>query len=324
VILTKVFDKLCFGGSVLGWSVSEKNSQRLLSYFVANGGGYIDTSDYYSEWVPGNQGGESELIIGNWHHKNSLRRDISIITKVGISKNRPGFNSQNILEAANDSLKRLKTDYIDVYMPHRDLNSHEQQNWCESATRLHKEGKILSIGFSHCKLETMQSIVNLLNGESVPISIVESNFNLLEQDESKLSVQWAEASGFQFMAARGLAGGFLSGKYRRHSNQQIRILFGILSHLRSRGKVAIKQSYRSSLNSASVASYIIDDNYVLLKSVQKLARKYDVSAASIVYSWLISQQGINLACISFRTLAQLRSMRIVALEESETNALQIK
>jgi aryl-alcohol dehydrogenase-like predicted oxidoreductase len=314
-------DELCIGGSVFGWSVSKKKSYEILDKFLALGGKVIDTSDFYSQWVPGNQGGESESIIGEWHRAKSNRSQIRIITKVGLSAKRLGFHPKNIVNAAEDSLARLKSDYIDVYMPHRDMNLAEQDQWCESIEKLFKQGKILSIGFSHCSLLTMKRVRELLRTTNLPISIVESNFNCIERDVEKEIIPWTQQNGFEFMAARALAGGFLTGKYHRLTSHRARVLLGTLSHLSSRGIVALRKEYRASLNSSSVSVYMNNQHEIVLSAMRKLARKYEVNTASIAYSWLLHQNGVKMACMSFRTLHQLASLKRVVLQEDEISLL---
>src|SRR5690606_23257206 len=113
---------IVFGGNIFGWTIDEKKSFEILDAFVDAGFNAIDTADSYSAWVPGNSGGESEKIIGNWLQKSGKRESIIIATKVGweISPERKGLKKQYILDSVENSLKNLKTDYIDLYQAHRD------------------------------------------------------------------------------------------------------------------------------------------------------------------------------------------------------------
>src|SRR5579859_4065499 len=112
---------LMLGGNVFGWTADEATSFKILDAFVAAGLDFIDTADSYSAWVPGNQGGESETIIGKWFKRSGKRDQVVLATKVGSLATRPGLTRDNILKAADDSLRRLQTDHIDVYFSHRDF-----------------------------------------------------------------------------------------------------------------------------------------------------------------------------------------------------------
>jgi aryl-alcohol dehydrogenase-like predicted oxidoreductase len=111
---------ICFGGNVFGWTTDEKRSFELLDAFVAAGFNFIDTADVYSRWVPGHQGGESETIIGNWMKSRGNRASVVIATKVGMEMGgRIGLSKAHVLASVEGSLKRLQTDYIDLYQSHK-------------------------------------------------------------------------------------------------------------------------------------------------------------------------------------------------------------
>ena len=111
---------LCLGGNVFGFSADVKNSEAVLDYFFDNGGNFVDTADMYSQWAPGHVGGESETIIGNWMKRRANRSQMIVATKVAKLDTRPGLKPANILAACEDSLRRLQTDYIDLYYAHQD------------------------------------------------------------------------------------------------------------------------------------------------------------------------------------------------------------
>ena len=312
------WSSLVLGGSTFGWSSSAAESKRILDFFTSHGGHVIDTSDFYSEWVPGNQGGESESILGQWIEKNKKRSEIELITKVGILSTRQGFSASNIYAASNDSLRRLKTDYIDVYMPHRTPKYDELEEFIEAFAKLFKSGKILSVGFSHCNFHDLQKIALELGDQRVPIKYVEDNFNLLERENFESTIPWTIRNDIEFIAARGLAGGFLTGKYKGlQENQYVRIISGQLSHFLSSGPKAIRKGYRASLSSASVAPYLRQDWDNLFSVLEHIARERQTTVASIVLSWTLSQVGVSKTCVSFRTCRQLKSTRIFTLDYEE-------
>ena len=322
------FQRVIFGGSVLGWSINEEKSQKVLDFFKERGGLSIDTSDFYSEWVPGNSGGESERIIGNWMEDRNCRRDIKVITKVGLYSKRIGLSRENILRAADDSLKRLKTDYIDVYMPHRTPTEEEFEGFVDAMSKLNRNGLIKSVGFSHCSPDNLETLAYLLLEKDIPISICEDNFNIIEREASEKKIPLATGFGMQFIAARGLAGGFLSGKYSGiGKNYHFRIVRGQISHSFSSGAKALSKKYRSSLTSASISKYLELDTNHLFSTLKKISNVHEVNTASIAISWILLQKSISGVCVSFRSIDQLKSLQLVNLsnrEVGELNSISLK
>lgn len=311
-------ERLVLGTSVFGWSIREDASHELIDSFVSRNGRILDTSDYYSEWVPGNRGGESEQIIGNWLQRSRNREKIEIITKVGLLGQRKGLSKDNILAASEDSLRRLKSDYIDVYMPHKTPNLEEVEDFVEAFSILFSSGKIRSIGFSHCHFGDLEKLVSEFSARSIPVKYVEDNFNLLERENLETTIPWTQRNHIDFIAARGLAGGFLSGKYKGiQKNRYVRIISGQLLHLFSAGPKAIQQGYRSSLTSASVSPYLKIDLSNLFQVLQRISRERGTSVASVVLSWTLSQAGVSQTCVSFRTSRQLKSTKIFNLDYEE-------
>src|SRR5512142_1041086 len=142
---------LAFGGNVFGWTADEPTSFRLLDAFVAAGCNLIDTADIYSAWVPGNKGGESETVLGKWLKASGNRRKVLIATKVGMEMgpNRKGLSKSYILNAAEDSLRRLRTDYIDLYQSHADDPETPLEETLEAYETLISQGKIKAAGASN-------------------------------------------------------------------------------------------------------------------------------------------------------------------------------
>src|SRR5260221_1832015 len=145
------FAPLMFGGNVFGWTIDEPTSHGLLDAFVAAGFNAIDTADVYSTWVPGHQGGESETIIGSWLKKRGGRDKVIIATKVGseMSEGRKGLSKAYILRAVEDSLRRLQTDYIDLYQSHRDDSETPLEETLAAYDQLLRQGKVRAIGASN-------------------------------------------------------------------------------------------------------------------------------------------------------------------------------
>src|ERR1700712_5706396 len=142
------FGPLVLGGNTFGWTSDRDESFAVLDAFVAAGGRSIDTADVYSAWIPGNSGGESETIIGEWLAKRGHRDDVVIGTKVFSLAERPGLTPANIHAAVDDSLRRLQTDYIDLYYAHRDDETVDQQDYIAAFDALIKAGKVREVGAS--------------------------------------------------------------------------------------------------------------------------------------------------------------------------------
>src|ERR1700759_3090238 len=141
----------CFGGNVFGWTADEKTSFDLLDAFVDSGFDFVDTADVYSIWVPGNKGGDSETIIGNWLKRSGKRDKVIIATKVGkqMGPDKKGLSKAYITKAVEDSLKRLQTDHIDLYQSHDDDKDTSLTETLETFTGLIKAGKVRAIGASN-------------------------------------------------------------------------------------------------------------------------------------------------------------------------------
>src|SRR5690348_6408634 len=142
---------LALGGNVFGWTVEEPAAFRLFDAFVSAGFNLIDTADIYPRWVPGNQGGESEEIIGNWLKRSGKRNEVIVATKVGMDmgEGKKGLSKDYILRSADDSLRRLQTDYIDLYQSHQDDPETPLEETLEAYAQLIKEGKVRAIGASN-------------------------------------------------------------------------------------------------------------------------------------------------------------------------------
>ena len=155
---------IVFGGNVLGWTADQATGFKVLDAFVAAGFNAIDTADTYSRWVPGNKGGESETIIGNWLKKRGRRDNVLIFTKVGheMAPDKKGLSRRYIKAEFEDSLRRLQTDYVDLYQSHRDDASVPMEETMETYSALIKEGKVRALAITAKKrLETLPNVPTL-------------------------------------------------------------------------------------------------------------------------------------------------------------------
>lgn len=209
---------LMLGGNVFGWTADRRASFAVLDCFAEAGGALIDTADFYSKWVPGNEGGESETLLGNWM-KTSRRRDQMVIaTKVGMldGEGGSGLQPERIIRAAEESLKRLQTDVIDIYFAHIDDPATPFEQSLGAFQRLIDDGKIRAIGASNFTAERMQQALDVAKSCGLPrFQYIEPKYNLVVRDVYEGALQkLALAEDIAVTPFYGLGGGYLTGKYR--------------------------------------------------------------------------------------------------------------
>lgn len=286
---------LCLGGNVFGWSADEAQSHDVLDAFASHGGNFIDTADVYSEWKDGNKGGESETIIGSWLKKRNNRSEIVIATKVAKLSTRPGLKASNIKAAVDDSLKRLQTDYIDIYYAHEDDQTTSLEETLQAFTEIIESGKVRYIAASNYSALRLEEALKISRDNNFAQYIaVQNHYNLLERKEYEstmvTTLQKYGISGIPYFA---LARGFLSGKYRK-------------------GQVV------DSVRAGGVASYLNDSGYELIEKLEVLAQKYNTSISAISIAWLRAQPTISAPIASARTVEQLHEiMPLITLTKEE-------
>jgi aryl-alcohol dehydrogenase-like predicted oxidoreductase len=286
---------LCLGGNIFGWSADEAQSHDVLDVFVSHGGNFIDTADVYSEWKEGNKGGESEAIIGSWLKKRNNRSEIVIATKVAKLSTRPGLKASNIKDAVDDSLKRLQTDYIDIYYAHEDDQATPLEETLEAFTEIIKSGKVRYIAASNYSAPRLEEALKVSHDNNFAQYIaVQNHYNLLERkDYESTMVPTMQKYGISGIPYFALARGFLSGKYRK-------------------GQVV------DSVRAGGVASYLNDSGYAIIKKLDALAQKYNTSISAISIAWLRAQPTISAPIASARTVDQLREiMPLITLTTEE-------
>lgn len=281
---------LVFGGNVFGWTADEKTSFTLLDAFFDEGLNAIDTADVYSNWVEGNKGGESETIIGKWIAANpGKRHKMILITKVGsdmLKSGHKGLSEHWIEKAVDDSLRRLKTDVIDLYLSHKPDPETPHEETLDAYNRLFKAGKIRAVGCSNFDTAQLQSALEVANREHLPAyQVVEPEYNLYDRktfDDTLRDLCVKEDIGV--ITYYSLASGFLSGKYRSQADTE--------GH--PRGK--------------DVAKYINDRGLAILKGLDTVAKYHNASDAEVALAWLIAQKGVTAPIASATRLDQLQSL----------------
>jgi aryl-alcohol dehydrogenase-like predicted oxidoreductase len=293
-----VVHPLCLGGNVFGWTADEKQSHDVLNAYASHGGNFIDTADVYSEWKEGNKGGESETIIGTWL-KSRDRSKFVIATKVAKLSTRPGLRPENIIAACNDSLKRLQTDYIDIYYSHNDDPEVPMEETLGAYAQLISEGKVRHIAASQHTGARLQEALNISKEQGLPQYIaLQDHYNLMERTPFESEQQEVLATnGLSALPFFSLARGFLSGKYRK-------------------GVVV------DSVRADGVKEYQDEQGWTVLASLDEIAKAHNSSVSAIALAWLRANPQVSTPIASARTVKQLiEIIEVVHLSEFEVKKL---
>lgn len=279
---------LCLGGNVFGWTVDEAASFKLLDAYAEEGLNFIDTADVYSTWVPGNKGGESESIIGNWMKARGNRTKFVIATKVGseMGPGKKGLSRTYIRSAVEASLQRLQTDYIDLYQSHRDDPNTPQQETLEVYAELIKEGKVRAIGASNFTAARLQEALEVSGKHGLPrYESLQPEYNLYNRKdyESELESLCLQQE-IGVIPYYGLASGFLTGKYRSEAD------FG------------------KSPRGGRMSEYLNDRGRRILGAMDEIAASKNASVAQIALAWLMARPGLTAPIASATSLEQMKDL----------------
>lgn len=279
------FGPLVLGGNTFGWTSSAQESHAVLDAFVGAGGRSIDTADVYSAWVPGNSGGDSERIIGDWLVARGRRDDVVIGTKVSSLAARKGLSPDNIRGAVDESLQRLRTDYIDLYYAHYDDPAVPQEEYVGVFDELVKAGKVLEIGASNFEPARLKSAVAVADeAGQTRFTVAQDHFNLIEREYVDVLAPTVAELGLVELPYYSLASGFLTGKYRPGSSVD-------------------------SVRAGGAARYLEDDrNVALLASLDVVAADHGVSVTAVALAWLRQQPTVAAPVASARTVEQLGAL----------------
>jgi aryl-alcohol dehydrogenase-like predicted oxidoreductase len=275
----------CFGGNVFGWTVDEQQSFEILDAFVDSGLEFIDTADVYSKWVPGNKGGESETIIGNWLKKSGRRDKVVIATKVGkpMGEGKRGLSKAYITKAVEDSLTRLQTDYIDLYQSHDDDKDTPLEETLSTFTDLIKQGKVRAIGASNYSATRLTQALDVSKANNLArYETLQPEYNLYDREgyEKDLEPLCIE-NNIGVITFYSLASGFLTGKYRSEADL---------------GKSA---------RGGGVKKYLTPRGFKILAALDEVAAQYKTTPASVAIAWVIARPGITAPIASATSLKQL-------------------
>lgn len=279
---------LAFGGNVFGWTVDEQTSFTLLDTFVSAGFNLIDTADMYSRFAPGNRGGESETILGKWLKQGGRRDKVIIATKVGLEMGpgRKGLSKLYILRAVEDSLRRLQTDYIDLYQSHRDDPETALDETLQAYAQLMEQGKVRAIGASNYSAERLSYALALSRRHALPrYESLQTEYNLYDRAEyeEKLEPVCIE-NGLGVLSYFSLASGFLTGKYSS----------AVDAANKARGDF--------------VKKYLNERGFRIVDALQQMAKRLQSTPAQVALAWLIARPTVTAPIASATSLTQLKEL----------------
>lgn len=277
-----------FGGNVFGWTADKQTSFDLLDKFIGSGFNGIDTADVYSRWAAGNSGGESEAIIGQWVKERKNRHEVVVMTKVGsdMGDGKKGLRKDYIIRAAEDSLKRLQTDYIDLYQTHFDEETTPVEEMLEAYARLIKDGKVRWVGTSNMSVERIRESIRAHNEKGLP------KYQTLQPHYNLYAREWYETN-YEPLAFRydlgvityySLESGFLTGKYRTADD--------------------ISKSPRG----GKMQNYFNGRGTKILNALELVSQQYHTTPAAVALAWLIQRPSVTAPIVSATQVQQLDSM----------------
>ncbi|WFR95434.1 aldo/keto reductase [Rhizobium tumorigenes] len=280
---------IVFGGNVFGWTADEKTSFDILDAFFGAGFNTIDTADVYSRWVPTNKGGDSEEIIGKWLKLGHVARDKAIIiTKVGseMGPDKKGLKESYILKAVEDSLRRLQTDYIDLYLSHWADPETPYEETLGAYAKLRQQGKIRAVGCSNLDAAQLQASLDAAEKTGVQrYDVLQPEYNLYDRGsfEGPLA-DLCMRENIGVITYFSLASGFLSGKYRSKADTE--------------GKARQDR----------VAKYLDDKGLRILSALDTVAKETGAAPAEISLAWLQQKKAVTAPIASATSLAQLEAL----------------
>ena len=277
---------LCLGTNVFGWTIDEATSHALLDAWVDAGMNFIDTADMYSRWVPGHTGGESETVIGNWLKKSGKRDRIVLATKVGkdMGDGKVGLKPAYIRRAVEDSLRRLRTDVIDLYQSHDDDSNTPMEETLAAYGNLIDAGKVRAIGASNFSATRLRQALDIAERNGLPrYESLQPLFNLydrapFEDELEDLCVQ-RDVGVLNFY---GLAAGFLTGKYRSEADAD-----------------------KSARGSGAITKYLNARGLKILAALDEVAAECHATPGQVALAWQIARPSITAPIASATSRRQL-------------------
>jgi len=279
---------LAFGGNVFGWTADAQTSFRLLDAFVAAGFNLIDTADVYSKFAPGNHGGESETIIGRWLKQGDRRDKVIIATKVGLEMepDAKGLSKAYILRAAENSLRRLQTDYIDLYQSHRDDPGTSLDETLQAYAQLMEQGKVRAVGASNYSAERLSYALTLSRRHELPrYECLQTEYNLYDRAEYEKTLEpVCIENGLGVLSYFSLASGFLTGKYKSETD--------------------VADKARGDF----VKKYLNERGLKIIDTLNQVAKRLHAAPAQVALAWLLARPTVTAPIASATSLEQLKEL----------------
>lgn len=288
--------RLCFGGNVFGWTLDRDGSFAILDAFYEAGGRMIDTAEGYSSWVPGNKGGESEAIIGEWMESRGVRKDMLIGTKTGMGGPPYALQPEKVAAALEGSLERLRTDYVDLYYAHRDDLTTPLDEVVAGFDALVKAGKARELGASNYTAQRLTEVTDLAEQTGATgFTVLQPQYNLVWRHEYEGALQdLCVARGIAALPYYGLASGFLSGKFRQ------------------------PEDWAGSPRAHALGEFAANGGWAVLEALDAVAAETGAAVAQVAITWLGAQPGVAAPLVSATKPEQLADLIAAAkLELSE-------
>jgi aryl-alcohol dehydrogenase-like predicted oxidoreductase len=282
---------LCLGGNTFGWTTDQKASEAVLDAYMEAGGNFIDTADIYSRWAPGNKGGESETAMGTWMAARKNRQSVILATKLGgpmgPGPNETGLSRLHMVEAVEASLRRLKTDYIDLYQAHWDDRETPLEETLRGFDDLVRQGKVRYIGASnHAAWRLALALGESARRGYVRYECLQPKYNLVIRDEYERELEpLCLEQGVGVIPYSSLASGFLSGKYKKGADKP--------STARAAGVEKI---------------YMNERGFRVMAAVEKVAAGAGATPSQVAIAWLAHRPGITAPIASATTVSQLKEL----------------
>ncbi|MFD5818852.1 aldo/keto reductase [Streptomyces sp. NPDC127038] len=281
---------LSLGGNVFGWTADETSSFAVLDAYAAAGGNFLDTADSYSAWIEGNEGGESETIIGKWLKTRGNREDVVVATKVSQHPAYPGLSGANIKAAADASLRRLGTDHIDLYYTHFDKTEVPVEEIIGALDELVRAGKVRHIAASNISPERLRESLEFSDREGLARYVaLQPHYNLVSRDTYEGALlDVASQAGLAAVPYFALASGFLTGKYRPGTDVDSARAAGAAKHLGT------------------------ERGPKVLAALDEIAASHGAAVPTVALAWLAAQPTVAAPIASARTVEQLPALLGVA------------
>lgn len=278
---------LALGGNVFGWNVDESRAFDILDAYVAAGGNFIDTADIYSVWAPGHQGGESETVIGRWLKSRGNRGRVLIATKVGMAMPwGKGLSRKHIMKSVEGSLKRLQTDFIDLYQSHQDDLETPQEETLSAFSDLIEQGKVRVLGASNFSGTRFSEALALSVARSLPrYESMQPRYNLYDRHDFENELEpVCRENTVGVITYFSLASGFLSGKYRSEKD--------------------IGQSVRG----PRMTNYLNERGFRILSALDSISKELSATPTQVAIAWLLAQPTVTAPIASATTTKQLEDL----------------